>query len=71
MRTAFQAPSEAQVAFESVLASDRSYVTSSTKLDEWVATVGAIIEAGRNPPAAEPPHRAESEPTAVAAPERD
>ena len=61
VRTAFQAPSEAQVAFESVLASDRSYVTSSTKLDEWVATVSAIIEAGRNPAAAEPPLPPESE----------
>ena len=52
VRTAFQAPSEAQLAFESVLASDRSYVTSSAKLEEWVAKVGAIIEmrSGRPPP---------------------
>ena len=40
VRTAFQSPSEAQLAFESVLASDRSYVTSSAKLEEWVANVG-------------------------------
>jgi len=69
VRTAFQAPSAAQVAFESVLASDRSYVTSSTKLDEWVATVSAIIEAGRNPAAAEPPLPQESETLTVVAPE--
>ena len=48
-RGAFQAPSEAQLAFESVLASDRSYVTSSPKLDEWVAKVGGIIAAKRRP----------------------
>ena len=69
VRTAFQAPSDAQVAFESVLASDRSYVTSSTKFEEWVATVSAIIEAERNPPAAEPPLPTESETIAVAEPE--
>ena len=39
--TAFQSPHEAQVAFESVLASDRDYVTSSKALDEWVTSVGA------------------------------
>ncbi|MGE0865588.1 MAG: PEGA domain-containing protein [Vicinamibacterales bacterium] len=47
--TAFQSPHEAQVAFESVLASDRAYVTSSTALDEWVAVVGAAIEQSRTP----------------------
>lgn len=55
VRTAFQSPSEAQLAFESVLASDRSYVTSSAKLEEWVKTVGAIIEAKRRPAEPEPP----------------
>jgi hypothetical protein len=55
VRTAFQAPSEAQLAFESVLASDRSYVTSSAKLEEWVAKVGGLIEARRRPPEPEPP----------------
>ena len=64
MRTAFQAPSEAQVAFESVLASDRSYVTSSTKLDEWVATVGAIIEARAQPGRGRTASPPESEPIA-------
>ena len=53
VRTAFQAPSEAQLAFESVLASDRSYVTSNKKLDEWVSMVGGPLEA-RKRPAAEP-----------------
>ena len=52
VRTAFQAPSEAQLAFESVLASDRSYVTSSAKFEEWVSTVGGPIESRR--PAAGP-----------------
>lgn len=42
--TSFQSPHEAQVAFESVLASDRAYVTSSSALDEWVTRVGGIIE---------------------------
>jgi hypothetical protein len=41
--SSFQSPHESQVAFESVLASDRSYVTSSTALDEWVAAVGGPI----------------------------
>lgn len=68
VRTAFQAPSDAQVAFEAVLASDRSYVTSSTKLDEWVATVSAIIEARRNPAGAEPPPLPEPETITVIAP---
>ncbi|MEO7134465.1 MAG: PEGA domain-containing protein [Vicinamibacterales bacterium] len=67
-RTAFQAPSEAQLAFESVLASDRTYVTSSTKLQEWVATVSTTLEARRNSPAAEPFPTPKPEPIAVVAP---
>jgi hypothetical protein len=47
--TAFQSPHEAQVAFESVLASDRAYVTSSRAVDEWVTTVGAAIDRSRGP----------------------
>lgn len=43
-RAAFQSPSEAQLAFESVLASDRAYVTSPAKMEEWVSTVGGLIE---------------------------
>ncbi|MEO7156510.1 MAG: PEGA domain-containing protein, partial [Vicinamibacterales bacterium] len=54
VRTGFQSPSEAQLAFESVLASDRSYVTSSAKLDEWVTKVGGLIDANRRPAEAEP-----------------
>ena len=69
VRTAFQAPSEAQLAFEAVLASDRSYVTSSKKLDQWVAQIGGIIETKRNPPAPAPPPA--PEPVAVAAPIED
>ena len=54
VRTAFQAPSEAQLAFESVLASDRSYVTSSAKFEEWVSTVGGPIESKRPQSAPDP-----------------
>ena len=50
--TAFQSPHEAQVAFESVLASDRAYVTSSKALDEWVTAVGGVIEQSRQAAAA-------------------
>jgi hypothetical protein len=53
--TSFQSPHEAQVAFESVLASDRAYVTSSPELDEWVTRIGATLEhagGGAAPPAA-------------------
>lgn len=41
--SSFQSPHEAQVAFESVLISDRAYVTSSAPLDEWVAAVAGSI----------------------------
>ncbi|HYB95729.1 MAG TPA: PEGA domain-containing protein [Vicinamibacterales bacterium] len=43
VRNAFQTPGEAQLAFETVLASDRAYVTSSAKLEEWVAHAGALL----------------------------
>ncbi len=52
--TAFQSPHEAQVAFESVLASDRAYVTSSKALDEWVTAVGGVIEQSRKAAAPAP-----------------
>lgn len=52
--TSFQSPHEAQVAFESVLASDRAYVTSSPALDEWVAQVGALLEQSRKAVETEP-----------------
>jgi len=69
VRTAFQSPSEAQLAFESVLASDRSYVTSSAKLDEWVSKVGGTIDARRRPPPPPEPEPApEPEPVAFAPP---
>ncbi|MBY0496860.1 MAG: hypothetical protein K2Y23_21835, partial [Cyanobacteria bacterium] len=42
-RTAFQTPSEAQLAFESVLASDRSYVTSTKTVDQWVQHLGGTL----------------------------
>jgi hypothetical protein len=69
VRTAFQAPSEAQLAFESVLASDRSYVTSSAQLDQWVAKVGGIIDARRSPAEPEPLSPPAPEPITVVAPE--
>jgi PEGA domain len=54
-KTAFQTPSEMQLAFEAVLASDRSYVTTTAKFEEWIANVGAPIEMRKRPPAPEPP----------------
>ena len=49
VNNAFQTPSEAQVAFESVLASDRSYVTTSPAFIEWVSRIGITIENKRPP----------------------
>jgi len=49
VRTAFQAPSDAQLAFESVLASDRSYVTSSARLEEWLSALGGAIDEKKAP----------------------
>lgn len=51
--SSFQSSHESQVGFETVLASDRSYVTSSTALDEWVAAVGGSIS-GKNAPSVAP-----------------
>ena len=68
VRTAFQAPSEAQLAFESVLASDRSYVTTNTKLEEWLGKVAA--PAASASVAAVEPAVAES-PAAIEAPSAD
>jgi hypothetical protein len=65
-RSAFQSPHEAQLAFEFVLSSDRTYVTSSTALDEWVTRVGSFMEQARSgmPPAepAAPPAAIEAAP---------
>lgn len=75
VRSAFQAPAEAQLAFESVLASDRSYVTAPAKLEEWVSKVGGAIDARRRPPEPEPepepppPPPPPPEPIAVVEPE--
>lgn len=70
VRTAFQAPSDAQLAFETVLASDRSYVTTSAKLDAWVAQLGGAIDARRRPPGPEPAPEPPPppDPVAIAAP---
>jgi hypothetical protein len=48
-KNAFQAPSEAQLAFESVLASDRSYVTATKHLELWVRHVGGKLGELRAP----------------------
>ena len=53
VRNAYQSPAEAQLAFESVLASDKSYVTATKTLEQWVSRVGAMIDAERK--AAAPP----------------
>jgi len=66
--TAFQSPHEAQVAFESVLASDRAYVTSSKALDEWVTAVGKVIDQSRNAAAPAPAPLAPLAPLATPAP---
>ena len=66
--TAFQSPHEAQVAFESVLASDRAYVTSSKALDEWVTAVGGVIEQSRQAAAAPMAPMAPMAPVAPLAP---
>jgi hypothetical protein len=55
VRTAFHSPSESQLAFEAVLASDRSYVTSAAKLEQWVAKVGGAIDVRRPRPAPRAP----------------
>jgi hypothetical protein len=57
--TAFGSPSEAQLAFESVLASDRSYVTTSKVLTTWVNQVGGAIDTKRRPET--PPLESESD----------
>jgi hypothetical protein len=67
---AFQTPSEMQLEFEKVLASDRSYVTTGTALSEWVFRVGTKIDNGRRPaPAREPALSEPSEPERVPEPE--
>jgi hypothetical protein len=61
----FQSPSESQLAFESVLASDRSYVTTSPALTSWVAEIGDALSIKRRPPAPpEPVAAPEPEPQA-------
>ena len=49
VRTAYQTPHEAQVAFETVLISDRTYVTSPASLEAWVKAAGAEIDKSREP----------------------
>jgi hypothetical protein len=58
--SSFQSPHESQVAFESVLASDRGYVTSSKALDEWVAAVGNSLGGNSAAPVASASARADS-----------
>jgi hypothetical protein len=76
-KKAFQTPSEMQLAFEAVLASDRSYVTTTAKFEEWIANVGEPLETRKRPPAPEPPPpppepEPEPEPIAIVAePEPD
>jgi hypothetical protein len=47
--SSYRTPADVQVGFESVLASDRSYVTASKTLDEWVSAIGGRIDAERQP----------------------
>src|SRR6185503_18323419 len=52
-RTGFQSPQEAQVAFEEMLASERSYVTTPALLDSFIARFKDLMEPP--PPPAPPP----------------
>jgi PEGA domain len=58
VRTSFQSPHEAQVAFEAVLASERSYVTTPAALERWVKQLAAAL-APPLPPVPEPVERVE------------
>lgn len=58
--SAFQSPSESQLAFESVLASDRSYVTASPAFANWVSQIGSTIDSKRKPAAQSASARDES-----------
>jgi hypothetical protein len=77
VRTSFQTPAEAQLAFEAVLASDRSYVTTSAAFDQWVKRFGKAIDDEHAPPppvavvpdpTPEPAREVEPEPEPAAAP---
>jgi hypothetical protein len=65
---AFQTPSEAQLAFESVLASDRSYVTNSPVFTSWVNEIGGTLDIKRRPAAPAPAPEPLPEPVAQSAP---
>ncbi|HEX4915378.1 MAG TPA: PEGA domain-containing protein [Vicinamibacterales bacterium] len=65
---AFQTPSEAQLAFESVLASDRSYVTNSPVFTNWVNEIGGTLDIKRRPVAPAPEPEPLQEPVAQSAP---
>ena len=62
----FQTPSEAQLAFESVLASDRSYVTNSPVFTRWVNEIGGTLDIKRRPAALAPEPDPEPRPEPVA-----
>ena len=47
VRNAFQSPHEAQIAFETVLISERAYVTTQGTLEAWLKTVGGGIDRER------------------------
>ncbi|MGH9387289.1 MAG: PEGA domain-containing protein [Vicinamibacterales bacterium] len=49
-RAAFQSPQEAHLAFESMLAGERSYVTTPAGLEAFVGRVGPLIDRDRVPP---------------------
>jgi hypothetical protein len=54
-RTGFQSPQEAQVAFEEMLASERSYVTTPALLDAFIARFKGLRESGFEEPAPSEP----------------
>jgi hypothetical protein len=66
---AFRSPSESQLSFESVLASDKSYV-AATALNSWVSEIGGTLDIKHHgaPPPAEPSTTAAT-PAPASAPE--
>jgi len=61
-KTALHTPQEAQVAFEEMLAKERSYVTTQTQLDQFIARLEKAIGPPAAVPLAPPPVTAAPEP---------
>jgi hypothetical protein len=64
-KTAFHTPQEAQVAFEEMLAKERSYVTTQAQLDLFIARLEKAVGPPAAVPLAPPPVTPPPEPTAA------